>query len=171
MYKTAPKKIVSRQSPISWTDEDEDIVATPEFLGLGLVVNWTRDAVVAFKARLDRENPFKEADDLDDLRTTGKIMSLRVPQLRAYFLTGPLVKEFMLLSEAIRDYQNSIKFKPATILGTNLIYPEFLRESEPRYRELIELFDKFVGLALFIDEESIQRNPKDIHYLFLEKNK
>lgn len=170
MYKTSPKRLIEQQNAISWKDEDMDIVATPQLLALGVSVNWTRENVTNFRSRIQREGNFKEANDINELYMKGQIICFRAQQFETYFLMGPLVKEFMLLSKAIKDYQHSINYNPITNMGINIIESKFLNEAELRYKELISIFDKFVGLKLVIDEELLYTNPSQIHYLFIKNN-
>ena len=168
-YKTQPKGKLKQQSPITWKDEDGDLVVTSLFLQIGVTVNWDRENVKTFKLRVDKESNFKEADDIYELYATNKIMVLRAQKLEGYLLLGPLVEEFRLLSKSLVDYQKSINFDPRTSLGCKIIYPEFLQEAEPRYNELISIFDKLVGLKLNMDEKNLKEDPSRIHYVFIRR--
>lgn len=52
--KTRPRGELTPHTDITWKDADDDIVATHEFLEVGLCVNWSRPEVLKFKSNLNK---------------------------------------------------------------------------------------------------------------------
>lgn len=164
-FRTEPGKHLIRQSPVSFIDENGDIIGTTDFLKVGLAINWERPEVQSFKARLRTGKSDDEIQAIYKLFNSKDIQALRCPQLRSYFIIGPLVKEYQRLSLELRICREAMKIKTQQYDT----YPEPFLPSKKRFDELALVFDHLVAFYFYLDEIDVRSKPENVHYLFIQK--
>ena len=165
-YKTGPRGKLTVSSRIGWQDEDGDMVTTTEIFQAGLTISWSRARVQLFYNSLKQGKPLDGYKEIIHLVDSDEITILRAPQLKAHFILGHHVKEFMTMTRMLREMRE--KDNKSKDESTPLT--DYLGPSKAHYEKLEETYDYLIGYSLYLDEIDVIKKPLNIHYLFLEKN-